>query len=162
MSGPAPRSLSGDDLSDLLARHAFGTLATTGADGLPHLTTMVYAWDPATRTARFSSTDGRLKVRHLRADPRAALHVGTSDHWAFAVVQGRAEVSGPTVTPGDAVGRELLAMLPPEARPEDPAEWYARQVAERRVVVRLAATRMYGTALDLPGAEHLGAGAPQR
>ncbi|WP_433447473.1 PPOX class F420-dependent oxidoreductase [Streptomyces sp. CA-142005] len=149
--GPAPRPLSDEALSDLLARQRFGTLATVGRSGHPHLTTMLYAWDPEARVVRLSTTADRVKAKQLRRDPRAALHVQGGDVWSFAVAEGSAEVSEITTVPGDAVGRELLAMLPPAARPEDEDAFLAQQVAERRVVIRLRVDRLYGTALDIEG-----------
>ncbi|MGI5482223.1 pyridoxamine 5'-phosphate oxidase family protein [Streptomyces lavendofoliae] len=149
--GPAPRVLSDEALSDLLAAQQFGTLATTKRSGHPHLTTMMYSWDPEARVVRFSTTADRVKVKHLRHDPRAALHVPGGDVWSFAVAEGEAEVSEVTTAPGDAVGRELLAMIPEAARPQDPEEFLKDQVAERRVVVRLRVGRLYGTAVDVTG-----------
>ncbi|MFD3335927.1 pyridoxamine 5'-phosphate oxidase family protein [Streptomyces sp. NPDC058700] len=149
--GPAPRPLSEEALSDLLGTQQFGTLATVKRSGHPHLTTMLYSWDPEARVARFSTTADRVKVTHLRRDPHAALHVRGDDVWSFAVAEGEAEVSGPTTSPGDAVGRELLGMIPEAARPEDEESWLAGQTAERRVVIRLKADRLYGTALDIAG-----------
>ncbi|BAJ32944.1 MULTISPECIES: TIGR03618 family F420-dependent PPOX class oxidoreductase [Kitasatospora] len=146
-----PRRLSEDALSDLLARQRFGTLASVRRSGHPHLTTMLYGWDAPARTLRFSSTDDRAKVAHLRANPHASLHVQGEDVWSFAVAEGEAEVSAPTTVPGDAVGRELLAMFPPDLRPADENAFFAQLVAERRVVVRLRVTRLYGTALDIEG-----------
>ena len=67
------------------------------------------------------------------------------------VAEGEAEVSDATTVAGDAVGRELLAMIPPEAKPDDEAAFLAELVAERRVVIRLKVDRLYGTALDLDG-----------
>ncbi|AWT42970.1 MULTISPECIES: pyridoxamine 5'-phosphate oxidase family protein [Streptomyces] len=145
---PTARALSDEALSDLLSRQQFGTLATTKRSGHPHLTTMVYSWDPDARLVRLSTTADRIKVAHLRRDPRAALHVQGPDVWSFAVAEGTAEVSDVTAAPGDAVGRELLSMLPESARPQDEEAWLARQVEERRVVVRLKAERLYGTAID--------------
>ncbi|WP_369036475.1 MULTISPECIES: TIGR03618 family F420-dependent PPOX class oxidoreductase [Streptomyces] len=147
--GPAPRTLSDEALSDLLTQQQFGTLATNKRSGHPHLTTMVYSWDPATRTLRFSTTADRVKVKHLRRDPRAALHVPGGDVWSFAVAEGEAEASEVTTVPGDAVGRELLEMIPVAARPEDEQAFLEQQVAERRLVIRLKAHRLYGTALDI-------------
>jgi hypothetical protein len=112
---------------------------------------MVYSWDPDARLVRFSTTADRIKVKQLKRDPRAALHVPGSDVWSFAVVEGEAEVSEITTVPGDAVGRELLAMIPEAARPEDEAAFLDELVAERRVVIRLKAHRLYGTALDING-----------
>ncbi|MER5726759.1 PPOX class F420-dependent oxidoreductase [Streptomyces sp. NPDC002138] len=151
--GPAPRTLSDEELSALLGAHQFGTLATNKSSGHPHLTTMLYSWDPAARVVRFSTTADRVKVRQLRRDPRAALHVPGGDVWSFGVAEGEAEVSEPTTAPGDPVGRELLAMIAQDARPTGAAEeeFLARLVAERRVVVRLTVNRLYGTALDVSG-----------
>ncbi|MFE5208131.1 PPOX class F420-dependent oxidoreductase [Streptomyces sp. NPDC056600] len=149
--GPAPRALSDDALSDLLGGQQFGTLATIKRSGHPHLTTMLYHWDPEARVARFSTTADRVKLRHLRHDPRASLHVQGGDVWSFAVAEGEAEVSDVTTEPGDEVGRELLAMVPERAKPEDERAFLEQLVAERRVVIRLKADRLYGTALDVEG-----------
>ncbi|MFI6370986.1 pyridoxamine 5'-phosphate oxidase family protein [Streptomyces sp. NPDC050546] len=148
---PGPRPLSDEALSDLLGKQQFGTLASVKRDGRPHLTTMVYSWDPEARIVRFSTTAERVKVKHLRRDPRAALHVQGGDVWSFAVAEGEAEVSEVTAIPGDAVGRELLGMIPQGAKPEDEDAFLEELVAERRVVVRLRVDRLYGTALDITG-----------
>jgi PPOX class probable F420-dependent enzyme len=149
--GPAPRPLSDEALSGLLDKQQFGTLATIKRSGHPHLTTMVYSWDPEARIVRFSTTAERTKVGHLRRNPRAALHVPGGDVWSFAVAEGEAEVSETTTVPGDAVGRELLGMIPEAAKPADEAAFLEQLVAERRVVVRLKVDRLYGTALDIDG-----------
>ncbi|GAA1393206.1 TIGR03618 family F420-dependent PPOX class oxidoreductase [Kitasatospora putterlickiae] len=149
--GAPPRPLSDEALSELLARQQFGTLATVKRSGHPHLTTMLYSWDPQDRIVRLSTTADRVKVAHLRRDPHAALHVRGDDVWSFAVAEGEAEASEPTAVPGDAVGRELLGMVPEVARPEDEDAFLAQLVAERRVVVRLKVERLYGTALDIAG-----------
>lgn len=150
-SGPAPRRLTDDALSAFLADHQFGTLATVKRDGHPHLTTMLYHWDPAARVIRLSTTATRIKVRQIHNNPRAALHVSSDDHWSFATAEGNAEVSTPTTTPGDPTGQELLSMLPTPLRPADPTDFFAQQVAENRVVIRLTVTKLYGTALDING-----------
>ncbi|MGV9507983.1 PPOX class F420-dependent oxidoreductase [Streptomyces tendae] len=149
--GPAPRPLSDEALSALLGKQQFGTLATVKRSGHPHLTTMLYSWDPESRTVRFSTTGDRVKIGHLRRNPRAALHVQGGDVWSFAVAEGEAEVSESTTSPGDAVGRELLAMVPQAAKPEDEEAFLEQLVAERRVVIRLKVDRLYGTALDIEG-----------
>ncbi|MEU5594773.1 TIGR03618 family F420-dependent PPOX class oxidoreductase [Streptomyces sp. NPDC020298] len=148
---PAPRSLSDEALSSLLGQQQFGTLATIKRSGHPHLTTMVYSWDPEARIVRFSTTADRVKVQHLRRNPRAALHVPGGDVWSFAVAEGETEVSESTTVPGDAVGRELLGMIPKAGRPEDEAAFLEELVAERRVVIRLKVDRLYGTVLEIDG-----------
>ncbi|MGV9499703.1 pyridoxamine 5'-phosphate oxidase family protein [Streptomyces sp. NPDC003642] len=148
---PTPRLLSDEALSDLLAAQRFGTLATVKRSGHPHLTTMAYSWDAESRTLRFSTTADRVKVTHLRREPHAALHVQGRDVWSFAVAEGEAEVSEVTSVPGDAVGRELLAMIPADAVPQDEDAFLGQLVDERRVVIRLRVERLYGTALDVEG-----------
>lgn len=115
------------------------------------MTTLLYDWDPDARVVRFSTTVDRVKVAHLRRDPRAAVHVRGDDVWSFAVAEGEAEVSDVSTAPGDAVGRELLAMVPGAAKPEDEGAFLEQMVAERRVVIRLKVNRLYGTALDVTG-----------
>ncbi|MFI1977870.1 pyridoxamine 5'-phosphate oxidase family protein [Streptomyces wedmorensis] len=152
MTKPAePRTLSDDALSELLGTQQFGTLATNKRSGHPHLTTMLYSWDAEERVIRFSTTADRVKVKQLRRDSRAAVHVPGGDVWSFAVAEGEAEVSEVTTTPGDAVGRELLAMIPEAARPQDEGPFLQQLVDERRVVIRLKVSRLYGTALDING-----------
>ncbi|MCX5402666.1 PPOX class F420-dependent oxidoreductase [Streptomyces sp. NBC_00335] len=146
-----PRALSDEALSELLGSQQFGTLATNKSSGHPHLTTMLYHWDAEARIVRFSTTADRIKVRQLRRDPRAAVHVPGGDVWSFAVAEGEAEVSEVTTTPGDATGRELLAMVPEAAKPQDEDAFLEQLVAERRVVIRLKVSRLYGTALDISG-----------
>ncbi|MFB6845213.1 pyridoxamine 5'-phosphate oxidase family protein [Streptomyces sp. NPDC056373] len=148
---PAPRTLSDAALSDLLGTQQFGTLATVKRSGHPHLTTMLYSWDAESRTVRFSTTADRVKLKHLRREPRAALHVQGGDVWSFAVAEGEAEISEVTAVPGDSVGRELLAMIPAGAEPEDEEAFLRQLVDERRVVIRLKVDRLYGTALDIAG-----------
>ncbi|MEU3885832.1 TIGR03618 family F420-dependent PPOX class oxidoreductase [Streptomyces sp. NPDC029041] len=148
---PVPRLLSDAALSDLLGAQQFGTLATVKRSGHPHLTTMVYSWDAASRTVRFSTTADRVKVKHLRREPRAALHVQGADVWSFAVAEGEAEVSEVTAVPGDSVGRELLAMIPAGAEPEDEGTFFRQLVDEQRLVIRLKVDRLYGTVLDIEG-----------
>ncbi|OEV10896.1 pyridoxamine 5'-phosphate oxidase family protein [Streptomyces nanshensis] len=150
---PGPRVLTDEALSELLGARHFSVLATNRRDGHPHLTTMVHGWDPQTRTVRFFTTADRVKAGHLRRDPRAAVHVQGDDVWSFAVAEGEAEVSEATAVPGDAVGREVLAMLPEPMRPapEDERAFLERLVEERRVVIRLRVRRLYGTALDVDG-----------
>ncbi|MEU3192710.1 TIGR03618 family F420-dependent PPOX class oxidoreductase [Streptomyces sp. NPDC006992] len=151
MPGPAPRPLTDSELEQLLSEQQFGTLASVRSSGHPHLTTVLYRWDAAARVLRISTTRDRLKPRHFRADPHAALHV-SRDVWTFAVAEGEAEVSEPTADPGDAVGRELAAMAGGFATPEDEERFLAEAVQERRVVIRLRVSRLYGTALDVEGA----------
>ncbi|MFE2186600.1 pyridoxamine 5'-phosphate oxidase family protein [Streptomyces sp. NPDC059455] len=148
-AGPAPRVLTDDELSRILSDQRFGVLATIKRSGHPQLSTVLHQWSPEERVLRVSSTADRLKVRQLRRDPHAAVHVGAPDGWSFAVAEGEAEVSEVTAAPGDAVGRELLAMTPGFADPLDETAFLEQLVADRRVVIRIRVSRLYGTALDM-------------
>ncbi|MGW4228375.1 TIGR03618 family F420-dependent PPOX class oxidoreductase [Streptomyces sp. NPDC004980] len=151
-SGPAPRALSDRALSRILREQRFGVLAAVRGTGHPHLSTVLHHWDEEERVLRVSTTAGRLKARILRSDPHASLHVGGGDAWSFAVAEGLAEVSEPTETPGDPVGRELLSLTPGFDDPAEEQAFLAQAVAERRVVIRIRVSRLYGTALDIPAA----------
>ena len=150
---PGPRVLSDEEASELLGSQRFGVLATVKRSGHPHLSTVLYHWDPKDRIVRVSPTAERLKARHVRKNPHLALHVNGPDVWSFAVAEGDAEVSETTVVPGDEVGRELLSLTPGFDDPEEEAEFLREAVKERRVVIRLRVTRLYATALDMPAVD---------
>jgi PPOX class probable F420-dependent enzyme len=135
-------------LIDLVAAHREAVLATVKRDGNPQLSNVLYVWDADARVARVTTTADRLKARILQRDPRAALHVAGPSHWAYAVVEGDAEVSDEARTPGDDVCRELLPVYTTLMGPQDEQALYERLVAERRVVVRLRATRVYGLVVE--------------
>ncbi|MGW0560276.1 pyridoxamine 5'-phosphate oxidase family protein [Streptomyces sp. NPDC003016] len=126
--GPAPRVLTGQELSQLLRRQQFGVLASVRSTGHPHLSTVLYDWDAEERVLRVSSTADRLKVRQLRRDPHTSLHVSGPDVWSFAVAEGEAEIVDPA--DGAASGEQPLP--------------------DRRVVILIRVSRLYGTALDVP------------
>ncbi|OMI40477.1 PPOX class F420-dependent oxidoreductase [Streptomyces sparsogenes] len=149
-AGPAPRPLTDEELSRLLREQQFAVLATVKRSGHPHLSTVLHHWSPEERVVRISTTADRLKVRQLRRDPHAALHVSGPNVWSFAVAEGEAEISEVTTVPGDAVGRELLALTPGFDDPKDEAAFLEQMVADRRVVIRIRVSRLYGTALDIP------------
>lgn len=149
-AGPAPRNLTDDALARLVGAQTFGVLATNKSNGHPHLSTVLYSWDPGERVIRISTTADRVKVRHLTRDPRAALHVSSDDHWSFAVAEGKAELSPTTTTPGDETGRELLAMAPPFDRSEDVTAFLEQMVKDHRQVIRIHVDHLYGTILDIP------------
>ncbi|MEU0564981.1 TIGR03618 family F420-dependent PPOX class oxidoreductase [Nonomuraea sp. NPDC005983] len=150
-AGPGPRALTGEQATHLLGAQRFGALATNKTSGHPHLSTVVYTWDADQQVIRVSTVADRLKVRHLHKDPRAALYVASDDFWSYAVAEGEAELSPVSSVPGDEVGRELLAMQP-GFEPRDQDAFLRRVVADRRLVIRLRVSRLYGTALDVPPA----------
>ncbi|MEU7701486.1 pyridoxamine 5'-phosphate oxidase family protein [Streptomyces sp. NPDC015492] len=126
--GPAPRALTDGELSRLLSRQRFGVLASVRSTGHPHLSTVLHEWSAEERVLRISSTADRLKVRQLRRDPHVALHVNGPDVWSFAVAEGEAEIVDPA----------------------DDAPAGEQPLPDRRVVILVRVSRLYGTALDVP------------
>ncbi|MFD3514778.1 pyridoxamine 5'-phosphate oxidase family protein [Streptomyces sp. NPDC058657] len=120
--------LTGAELSELLHQQQFGVLASVRSTGHPHLSTVLYDWNAEGRVLRISSTADRLKVRQSRRDPHTALHVNGPDIWSFAVAEGVAEI----VDPADGAAPDEIPL------------------PDRRVVILIRVSRLYGTALDIP------------
>ncbi len=133
-------------LEALVAETKKGVLVTLKRDGRPQLSNIAYGFDG--RVVRISVTADRAKTKNLQRDPRASLHVTTPDFWRWAVAEGTAELSEVTTEPGDAAGRELLALHDAaQGKPHpDPDEFFAAMVKDRRQVVRLRVERFYGQA----------------
>jgi len=124
-------------------RHA-GVLMTLRRDGRPQASNISYAWlDGA---ACVSVTDDRAKTRNLRRDPRASMHVTSSDFWSYVVVDGTAELSPVAAEPGDATClalRRVYEGIRGEPHP-DWADYDAAMIRDRRLVLRLRPTHAYG------------------
>jgi PPOX class probable F420-dependent enzyme len=132
-------------LLSLVEGHDRGVLVTLKRDGRPQLSNVNYAYAPATRTVRVSITDGRAKTRNLRCDPRASLHVTTTDGWAYAVVEGEAELTPVASDPGDATVEELVDLYRAvQGEHPDWREYREVMVADRRLVLRLRVSHVYG------------------
>jgi PPOX class probable F420-dependent enzyme len=138
-------SRTDETLLGLLRDRGRGVLATLGAAGAPHLSTVDYTFDPAAGLLRVSTRDGLAKVRNVRRDARAGLHVGTADLDAWAAAEGRAELSAVAADPHDAAAQELVEVYR-LVRGEHPDwdDYRAAMVADRRLVLRLHVTRVYG------------------
>jgi PPOX class probable F420-dependent enzyme len=142
-----------DKLLGVIADHRQAVLATIRKDGRPQLSNVLYTWDAESRTARVSSTATRAKVRNLRRDPRATLYVPGEHFWTYVVADCDVEINGPTTVPGDEAGRELLEVHGAfyDGLEEEP--FFAEMVQNERLVLRLAASHVYGLVMDrAPGA----------
>jgi PPOX class probable F420-dependent enzyme len=138
-------------LLNLIANNSQGILAAVTRAGYPHLTNVLYVWDPARRTARVSTTADRVKGRILRRDPRAALHVPGSHFWSYAVAEGDANVTNVATSPGDETCRQLLEVHSAfYGKMADEPAFFAQMIEARRLVVRLQVKRLYGVLLDKP------------
>ncbi|HET6208946.1 MAG TPA: PPOX class F420-dependent oxidoreductase [Jatrophihabitans sp.] len=150
-------------LVELIAERDGGVLTTLKADGRPQLSNVSYHYYPGPAgesgsitefggisefgLIKVSITADRAKYRNLVRDPRVSLHVTTPDFWAYAVAEAEAELSPVAADPGDDTVRELVELFR-DVQGEHP-DWddYRRaMVADRRVVLRLPISRVYGLA----------------
>jgi PPOX class probable F420-dependent enzyme len=139
--------MSEDALKQLLGKLHRGVLVTLKRDGRPQLSNVSYAYDPQTNKIRISVTDGRAKTANLRRDPRASFHVTSEDFWSFAVADGDAELSAVAADPHDAAVDELVEVYKSIAGEHpDWDEYRAAMVADKRLVIRIPVSHLYGQA----------------
>ena len=132
-----------EDAADHLRRHRHAVLAVVDDDGYPHVTRVMQHFDGT--TCRVSVTDERVKTGHLRSRPQATLHVPGDDPWTWVSVVVDAALSAVAGGPHDEVVDELLGTYEAMAGThDDPDEFRAAMVAERRLVLRLRPRRVYG------------------
>jgi PPOX class probable F420-dependent enzyme len=121
-----------------------GVLVTQKRDGRPQLSNVMYAVDDS-GVVRISITADRAKAKNLARDPRASLHVTSSDFWAYAVLEGDAQLSAVAAAPDDATVDELVELYRSLAGEHDDWDDYRRSmVADHRLVARLHPTHAYG------------------
>jgi PPOX class probable F420-dependent enzyme len=138
--------VSGDpSLLGLIAEHDLGVLATIKSDGRAQLSTVKYAFDAASGQLSVSITSDRAKYANLRRDPRASIHVSTDDGWSYAVAEGDADLSPVAAGAYDETVEELVELFRRiEGEHSDWDEYRAAMVRDRRLVLRMAVTRVYG------------------
>ncbi|GGM00908.1 TIGR03618 family F420-dependent PPOX class oxidoreductase [Nakamurella endophytica] len=126
-----------DDARRWLAEHRNAVLITLRSDGSPQSSNVTARFDGS--AFQVSVTADRAKTRNLARDARAVLHVLGSDFWSYASVSCTAELGPVSTEPGDAAGRDLLALHDAvDTRPHpDPEEFFAAMVADRRLVLTL-------------------------
>ena len=120
-----------------------GVLLTIGADGRPHASNINFA--ATLPTVRISVTADRVKTANLRRDPRASLHVTSSDFWTWVVLEGTASLS-PIASEGDRETAEALRQLYRDIRGEHNnwADYDRAMVQDQRQVLTIEVTRAYG------------------
>lgn len=136
------------DPHDLLEQRRIGVLATIKSSGLPQLSPVTPFYDRAAGTITISVTEGRAKTTNLRRDPRAALEVTSADGTAWATAEGTVTLTGPGLSP-DSPEVDALVDYYRAAAGEHPDwnEYRAVMVADRRVLVTIAVTHVYGQAI---------------
>lgn len=133
----------------LIAESRLGILATIRKDGRPQLSPITPFYDRDAETIFVSMTEGRAKTANLRRDPRAAIEVTSADGRAWATADGDATLIGPGTDPN---GPEVEALVDyyRRAAGEHPDwdEYRAVMVADRRVLLALKVTNVYGQQLN--------------
>ncbi|MGK2882195.1 MAG: PPOX class F420-dependent oxidoreductase [Mycobacterium sp.] len=139
------RQVFDDKLLAVISGNSLGVLATIKRDGRPQLSNVSYFFDPRAVALQVSITEPRAKTRNLRRDSRASILVSSDDGWSYAVVEGTAELSPPAVDPGDATVEGLIALYRNIAGEHpDWDEYRAAMVTDRRVVLTLPVSHLYG------------------
>jgi PPOX class probable F420-dependent enzyme len=136
-----------DTLWSTIAAGRQAILSTVDADGMPHMTNVYYLIDQSATGERFvrvSTTSLRAQGRNGLARPRAALHVAGGDFFDFAVAQGDVSVAQARAV-GDAATDELFDVHSRlQGRIPERPRFDEKMIADRRMVLRIAVTRVYG------------------
>ena len=120
-------------------------LTTLRLSGLPQLSNVLHGVDEH-GLLRISSTADRAKYANLRRRPWAALEVDGETFWSYAVLECEAELSPVAADPHDATVDELVGLYRSLSGEHPDWEDYRRaMVDDRRIVIRLRATRAYGS-----------------
>jgi PPOX class probable F420-dependent enzyme len=121
-----------------------GVLVTIKRDGRPQLSNITYSVGDD-GVIRLSVTASRAKKANARRDERVSLHVTRDDFYAYAVIEGRAEVTPVASDPHDATVEELIEYYRAAAGEHPDWDDYRRvMVADGRLVLRIHPERAYG------------------
>ena len=135
------------DLTDAIAfarTRQQGVLVTIKRDGRPQLSNITYSVGDD-GVIRISVTASRAKTANARRDERVSLHVTRDDFYAYAVIEGRAEVTPVASDPHDATVEELIEYCRAAAGEHPDWDDYRRvMVADGRLVLRIHPERAYG------------------
>lgn len=121
-----------------------GVLTTLRRDGRPQLSNITYVVGDDGRV-RVSVTDGRAKTRNLQRDPRASLHVTSSDFWSYAVLDCDVELMPVAADPHDATVDALVEYYRSVMGEHEDWDDYRRaMVNDGRLLLLLSPTHAYG------------------
>jgi PPOX class probable F420-dependent enzyme len=133
-----------NDALEFIGERRHGVLTTIKQDGRPQLSNIAFALG-ADGVIRVSITDSRAKTANARRDPRVSLHVTRDDFYAYAVIEGTAELTPVAASPDDATVDELVEYYRAvSGEHPDWDEFRRAMVADRRLVLRLRPERAYG------------------
>jgi PPOX class probable F420-dependent enzyme len=124
--------------------HRQAVLVTLKRDGRPQTSNVIYAVGDD-GLIRVSITDQRAKAKNAARDPRVSVHISRDDFWAYAVIEGDAELSPISTVPGDATGQELAELYRAmQGEHPDWDDYFATMVDDQRQVMRIHPTHAYG------------------
>ena len=136
------------DPRTLISETSIGILATIKSNGLPQLSPVTAVYDAQADVIYVSMTEGRAKTANLRRDPRAAIEFTSSDGYTWATAEGSVELIGPGT---DENGPEVDALVKyyrlGAGEHPDWAEYRSVMVRDRRVLMALSVTHVYGAKL---------------
>ncbi len=128
---------------DFAAARRNGVLVTQKRDGRPQLSNIAYAVIDG--VVKISITATRAKYTNLVRNPHASLYVSREDFWGYVVIEADAELSSVATRPDDAAVDELVELYRVIGGEHPDWDDYRRaMVADKRVVVRLRPTHVYG------------------
>lgn len=139
------RQVFDDKLLAVISGNSLGVLATIKRDGRPQLSNVSYHFDPREVVIAVSIAEPRAKTRNLRRDPRVSVLVDADDGWSYAVAEGNAILTPPAAHPDDDTVEGLIALYRDIAGEHpDWDEYRAAMVADRRVLLRIPVSHLYG------------------
>ena len=139
------RHVFDDKLLAVISGNSLGVLATIKRDGRPQMSIVTYHFDARSLAIEVSITEPRAKTRNLRRDPRASVLVASDDGWSYAVAEGNALLTPPAAAPDDETVEALITLYRNVAGEHpDWDDYRAAMVTDRRVLLRLPITHVYG------------------
>lgn len=136
------------DPRTLIAETRLAILATIKSNGMPQLSPVTAVFDADADIIQVSMTEGRAKTANLRRDPRAAIEFTGLDGYTWATAEGTVTLTGPGADPD---GPEVDALVDyyrlGAGEHPDWAEYRSVMVSDRRVLMTLHITRVYGAKL---------------
>ena len=128
------------DQDAFINKNRWAVVTTLRRDGSPTSSVIYYAREGD--ELLFSTTEGRLKARTLRRDPRIAVAVlDEGPPHGFVTIEGTAVVQDEDVVPGHILVNRAMRQDPTWTPPDGYAEALAR---DGRVIVRVTAARVSG------------------
>lgn len=124
------------------AAHRYAVMTTLHPDGHPQMSLVQQHAHDGVLDVSLTAT--RIKTRNLRQDNRVSLMILPDGVDRWVVAEGRAELSDPSVTPGDDVGLALARLYEALAGPHPSwDDYYQAMVNDQRLLCRVHVEHTY-------------------